>query len=824
MVVFILAAAAAFLFCVPLAPKQSTKWLKEKEWLNEKARALLLTLFLFLFAAVLFVLVAAAASPGEVGALLLSLPILILIFAMGNLMYRQPAPGATQPAAVEWLDKYGLSPDPESRKHLAAFVGDKAHLVVLGLVVVAFLVPVALLAIPFSSFWFRPVAAVLAIYTWLIVAGLHASLTRSTDAAFNWLGGQKRQAGLILGSLLFTALLSTLIAWNGDAWAYAILLTIRRIASMPETIHALLGVVAGLMCGNFSRWMSYAHSLGVEKGEPSSKSQPDHGATSEARQTNKTKNASANSAPGSTRRGRGSPPPRNEQTSKHADDSTGKATSETWPMIIFAGALASVVIAALLAPFAPATLSRVTGLETPYLKVQFAISPAEKQQVLNVERDVNNFDTLEGFPRTLRFIQYDCAQAAFDANVTMEEFKHDRKYRVFIAGLAFRWSVMPYVNRILNAKRKNYVNAQRENYNSVVLKGRARQVAEKFALLATTREFEKSYREAMSEIDRQKPLFDDEDVKDSAPLEEINRQNVDRDPPYCRPSDAEIKLASERFDMDNINNVRTVVRENPRLVLGFAAALFFFAGDADAANAMMTTIFLDMNTYDTNTIGGYANALYVGGNDPREAIQMQQTDLQGIELRFGQVERAKVWSDEEIKINPNLEMDRKMRADLARRYDRARFQVRLLLAYIMAQHGLGSDDDLLPQRDLHWSSAQKYVDDAYASLLDKNNSPPRFVCTDHDLDLAIKDTYAFVKLAYEAYNLKTQRKLPDEFQVRQARDILEGVLAEARGEHRRVMEAMARGEAARSCFTEVETKAWVKRISSHLKLADALRP
>jgi len=107
---------------------------------------------------------------------------------------------------------------------------------------------------------------------------------------------------------------------------------------------------------------------------------------------------------------------------------------------------------------------------------------------------------------------------------------------------------MPYVNRILNAKRKNYVNAQRENYNSVVLKGRARQVAEKFALLATTREFEKSYREAMSEIDRQKPLFDDEDVKDSAPLEEINRQNVDRDPPYCRPSDAEIKLASERFD------------------------------------------------------------------------------------------------------------------------------------------------------------------------------------------------------------------------------------------------------------------------------------
>jgi hypothetical protein len=51
--------------------------------------------------------------------------------------------------------------------------------------------------------------------------------------------------------------------------------------------------------------------------------------------------------------------------------------------------------------------------------------------------------------------------------------------------------------------------------------------------------------------------------------------------------------------------------------------------------------------------------------------------------------------------------------------------------------------------------------------------------------------------------------------------------AEAREQHRRIEEArplMARSEAVPSCLTETETGAWIKRISSHLRLADALRP
>src|SRR5258707_227989 len=177
MVVFILAAAAAFLLCAPFAPEQLSNWLTEKKHASR------LIVFLLLVAAVLFILVAAVASPGEVGGILVGLPILSFIFFIGNVIYRLPTPAqpvpaepapaepapaqptperATQPAAVEWLHKRALS----RLGHFVAFVEGKWHLVLLGLVVIAFLVPVALLVIPFGSFWFRPVAVVLAICTW----------------------------------------------------------------------------------------------------------------------------------------------------------------------------------------------------------------------------------------------------------------------------------------------------------------------------------------------------------------------------------------------------------------------------------------------------------------------------------------------------------------------------------------------------------------------------------------------------------------------------------------------------------------------------------
>jgi hypothetical protein len=850
MVIFILAATAAFLLCGPFAPGRLSKWLKRR------AHALLLNLFLFLLAAVLIILVAATANPSDVGLVLLALPMLSLFFAMGSLVYRLPAsvqstaktrfaraltaikdwrqkksgalaePTSVQPVAVQSTSEptsvppASVQPTPPRPTQPAAAGWPHRYrlFVLLGLVVVGL---AALLAIPFGSSWFRPVAIVLAIYAWLIVAGFRAFLARSSHSAFKWLRRHKWQTRLILRSLLFTAVLSTFVGWNGDAWAYTILLAIHRITSMPETIHALLGAVAGLMCGNFSRWMDYTRSRGVGKAETSSQSQLDDGLPFASPKTSQTKSSSANSE--SVRKGGGrGRTQRNEQKPKQAHETTRNAPSEMWPMIVFAAALSCILVAALVGPYERSALSRVSGLETPYLKVQFAIPPslADKQQILNVERDLNNLGTLEEFTRSLRFIQYDCAQAALDAALDshgIDDFvnKQSEKSLVFRAGIAFRHNLIPYISRIVKAKR--------QGYNPFVLKARVRQVADKFALLTNDGDFERSYHAAMSEVQRQHQLFRDEGVADDQLPEEVERLNIDPDPSYCWPSKQDIDLVSR--------NVRLVAQKMPRLILGFPASLFFFEGNVDAANMMIDSAFrLDEKTEDINLISSQADALYVGARDLREVLQTEERELEIIEKRIGQVGRAKSWKEDEIKADPTRETENKIRDDLARRYSRGRFILRPRLAYLWAQHGLGSDEDLLPQRDLHWSSAQKYADDAYESLLDKSKSPPHFACTDQAVNLRIKDTYAFVKLAYQAYNVKTQRRPPDEFEVRRAREVLEDAMAEARDAHRRLEDAMTKArerqavDATAFCFTEVETRAWVRRVASHLKLAEALQP
>jgi hypothetical protein len=68
---------------------------------------------------------------------------------------------------------------------------------------------------------------------------------------------------------------------------------------------------------------------------------------------------------------------------------------------MFGGALSCAALAALFAPYEQSALSRVSGVETPYLKVQFAISPssAEKQEFLKMERDLLPNEAIEAFPR-----------------------------------------------------------------------------------------------------------------------------------------------------------------------------------------------------------------------------------------------------------------------------------------------------------------------------------------------------------------------------------------------------------------------------------------
>src|SRR5262245_3436989 len=85
----------------------------------------------------------------------------------------------------------------------------------------------------------------------------------------------------------------------------------------------------------------------------------------------------------------------------------------------------------------------------------------QRQLVLSVERDLVSYDKLEEFPRSLRFITYDCGQAALEAKGMenfrkngLEKFQKKVKYETFQNALAFRTKLLPYINSVVDAQRK----------------------------------------------------------------------------------------------------------------------------------------------------------------------------------------------------------------------------------------------------------------------------------------------------------------------------------------------------------------------------------
>jgi hypothetical protein len=474
--------------------------------------------------------------------------------------------------------------------------------------------------------------------------------------------------------------------------------------------------------------------------------------------------------------------------------------ASNWLLLFFGIALSGIVLAALVVQYAD-LLYRVTGVETPYAKIQFATSATDRQLNPNIDRDQNNVDRFEDLPRSLRFIQYDCGKAAFDAG-GMAQYKQKQEYKLYTNGFALRDKLILYVNRI--------VNAQRKGGNIEILKGQVKQTAEKFERLVSDpveAHFHQNYEAAWAEVRRQEDVFDAERVSSKLPREEEERRLREPDPDYCKGTDAEV----------NEDNTKRLVEEI-RLVHSFVASLFHFTDNIEGAIGMLTSAYRTrLGSGDINAIGGLADALYAGGRDLREVLSLEERDLEIVEKNVGQMKRSGMRSQSKDDV--------KIYADLVKRYDRARFIVRLRLAYLYAQHGLGWQEDIVPQPDLRWWSAQTYADDAYEKLLDKSKRPPRFRCTDDAQDLAIKDTYAFVKLAFQAYNLKTQRITPDQSQVKEARGVLEDALAEAREKHSLLLAAepaMRNGGAAPWCLVAEQTKGWVKRILTHLKLADTL--
>jgi len=130
------------------------------------------------------------------------------------------------------------------------------------------------------------------------------------------INGGRPNHGRYLRAVVITAawllVIGTLYAFETDSLEF-----LRRAASGPETVQALLGIAAGLMCRGFSGWMAAGKT---------------------ATETDTLPNWA----------GDGSAPP-----------------SDTWRLLLFAGAFSAVVLSALGAPYARVLLDRMQRCETP---------------------------------------------------------------------------------------------------------------------------------------------------------------------------------------------------------------------------------------------------------------------------------------------------------------------------------------------------------------------------------------------------------------------------------------------------------------------------
>ena len=94
---------------------------------------------------------------------------------------------------------------------------------------------------------------------------------------------------------------------------------------------------------------------------------------------------------------------------------------------------------------------------------------------------------------------------------------------------------------------------------------------------------------------------------------------------------------------------------------------------------------------------------------------------------------------------------------------------------------------------------------------------PQFQCYDDYHRFEIADTYAYVNLAYQVHNFQSDRTPPDVDEVRDARSILDSAIKELQRDDEDLDYDRAKG-----CFDHEQTKRWIVRINSHLRLAEAV--
>jgi hypothetical protein len=528
---------------------------------------------------------------------------------------------------------------------------------------------------------------------------------------------------------LVAVLILVLVAVESGSREYPIYEHVRKAALAPETAQAILGFISGAICRKFPLWAATDNAVGSESG--------------------------------------------------------------SWRVPTTIVVIAALVALALFAPGGSAIVDRITGFETPVVKLQLATSASDRQLAASVDRDLSLLDDISDLSGSLRFLQYDCGYAILSSGgpdqLDSENRQNFAKYTDFKNAIAFRKSsdFAKFVRRITIAKG---TGADVE-----ILKAHVRPVAEKLSRLAATLErndqdaFDQAYADAEVELKRQDDAVRiDNKIDDNRVGDDLSEDDQRDDLRWCGTGDDEITTV----------NLRDVVNYT-RAFYGFVAGLDGFVGDLDGQILMYSLAkSRPLLKEDINVNLGLAGSLYYGGRQIGEIFPYVLTALQRLE------------HEADVARNRS-NVDGKIAEELGRRYERGRIILHRQLAYLWALESLRPQEKIRPEEDAPLDLADRYAREAY----DGPKEAVRILCEDDDSMIYAEDTYALVKLAIQANNVRTHAAGLDREELRKAQSLLEDARAQL---------SLA-GREAKSCINQQRAAAWTKRIYSHLRLVESLR-
>jgi hypothetical protein len=466
-------------------------------------------------------------------------------------------------------------------------------------------------------------------------------------------------------------------------------------------------------------------------------------------------------------------------------------------VLVFVFAMAAALLAAVLWPH----LTRLTAFETPYAKLQFATPPAEKQLELEIHRDLALYAGLATVTQTARIYQSECAYAAvkaggfakFRSNDRPESITRGPTYADFRNALAFRNLVAPFLVQVANAERRGY--------DVEGLRRRVGLVADKFLRVlaghyTSPTTIGAAYHDAAAEVAVQRAALENAGMADKLGAPGPDPEGWD----WCEPATEDMNEAAVQSLIDNT-----------RYLYGAVAVMFAYAGNIEAV----------IKTYrraeekepvenQINVTSSLGEALYGGERQFSElatyferALKTTEDEGRKVDTFCEKIKSATKPVRDDVKKPDRDDVKICDKDKLPRRYDRARLNLKIRIAYLWAQEGT------------RWWTAQRYAQDNYDALQNGTIQLLRFPCLDEDEALYIKDTYAYVILAFQAHKYVTDRLEIDQQPVREARLILQELLSQ-------LQSRMSKDERADQCFDQEQTKLWVRRINAHLKLAEAM--